>query len=156
MGTIQAALPMETPLEMEVTLQLVGQQPVRVSLRVGQERMYVVKSMAQFLHALSHGETMAFGKGFVLEPQWMGFTGVNEKIIRLLQDAAYVCQLEGRLVQTGLEAKWLSVGDRFVPRLMQLLMAKPFKLSFVEEVYHIPCVFDGQAELLFGVSRSGR
>ena len=156
MGTIQAALPMETPLEMEVTLQLVGQQPVRVSLRVGQERMYVVKSMAQFLHALSHGETMAFGKGFVLEPQWMGFTGVNEKIIRLLQDAAYVCQLEGRLVQTGLEAKWLSVGDRFVPRLMQLLMAKPFKLSFGEEVYHIPCVFDGQAELLFGVSRSGR
>ena len=118
--------------------------------------MYVVKSMAQFLHALSHGETMAFGKGFVLEPQWMGFTGVNEKIIRLLQDAAYVCQLEGRLVQTGLEAKWLSVGDRFVPRLMQLLMAKPFKLSFGEEVYHIPCVFDGQAELLFGVSRSGR
>ena len=156
MGTIQAALPMETPLEMEVTLQLIGQQPVRVSLRVGQERMYVVKSMAQFLNALTHGETMAFGKGFVLEPQWMGFTGVNEKIIRVLQDAAYVCQLEGKLPQTGLEAKWLSLSERFVPRLMQLLMAKPFRLSFGEEVYPIPCVFDGQAELLFGVSRSGR
>ena len=112
MGTIQAALPMETPLEMEVTLQLIGQQPVRVSLRVGQERMYVVKSMAQFLHALQ--------------------------------------------VQTGLEAKWLSLSERFVPRLMQLLMAKPFKLSFGEEVLRIPGVFDGQAELLFGVSRSGR
>ncbi|MGN0773279.1 MAG: SNF2 helicase associated domain-containing protein [Candidatus Ventricola sp.] len=156
MDTIQAALPMETPLEMEITLQLVGSQPVRVSLRVGQERIYVVKSMAQFLHALSHGETMAFGKGFVLEPQWMGFAGVDEKIIRVLQDAAYVCQLEGKLAQTGLEAKWLSIPERFVPRLMQLLMAKPFKLSFGEEVYHIPCVFDGQAELLFGVSRSGR
>lgn len=156
MGTIQAALPMETPLQMEVTLQLVGQQPVRVSLRVGQERMYVVKSMAQFLHALQSGESMAFGKGFVLEPQWMGFSGVDEKIIRVLQDAAYVCQLEGKLVQTGLEAKWLSIGERFVPRLMQLLMAKPFRLSFGETVYAIPGVFDGQAELLFGVSRSGR
>lgn len=156
MGTIQAALPMETPLSLEVTLQLVGRQPVRVSLRVGQERMYVVKSMAQFLHALRHGETMAFGKGFVLEPQWMGFTGVDEKIIRVLEDAAYVCQLEGKLVQTGLEAKWLCLSERYVPRLMQLLMAKPFKLSFGEEAYHIPCVFDGQAELLFGVSRSGR
>ncbi len=156
MGTLRAALPVETPLELEVTLQLIGNQPVRVSLRVGQERMYVVKSMAQFLDALQSGETMAFGKGFVLEPAWMGFTGVNAQIIRLLQDAAYVSRLEGNLAQTGLEAKWLTVGARFVPRLMQLLMAKPFRLSFGEEVHAVPCVFDGQAELLFGLSRSGR
>ena len=156
MNTIADALPMETPLEMEVTLQLIGNQPVRVALRVGQERMYVVKSMAQFLHALSHKETMAFGKGFVLEPEWMGFTGVNEKIIRILQDAAYICQLEGKLVQTGLEAKWLPIDGRYMQRLMQLLMAKPFKISFGEEVVQVPCVFDAQAELLFGVTQSGR
>ena len=156
MGTVTGALPMETPLEMEVTLQLIGSQPVRVALRVGQERMYVVKSMAQFLQALQSRETMAFGKGFVLEPEWMGFTGVNEKIIRVLQDAAYICQLEGKLVQTGLEAKWLPIDRRYMPRLMQLLMAKPFKISFGEEVVHVPCVFDAQAELLFGVTGSGR
>ncbi|MBQ7886981.1 MAG: SNF2 helicase associated domain-containing protein [Clostridia bacterium] len=156
MSTISGALPMETPLEMEVTLQLIGNQPVRVALRVGQERMYVVKSMAQFLHALQSKETMAFGKGFVLEPEWMGFAGVNEKIIRVLQDAAYICQLEGKLVLTGLEAKWLPVDARYMPRLMQLLMAKPFKISFGEEVVQVPCVFDAQAELLFGVTQSGR
>ena len=156
MNTLASALPMETPLEMEIILHLIGDQPVRVSLRVGQERLYVVKSMAQFLHALASGETMAFGKGFVLEPQWMGFTGVDEKIIRVLQDAAHICRLEGKLVQTGLEAKYLPIDARYVPRLMQLLMAKPFKISFGEEVVTVPCVFDGQAELLFGVSRSGR
>ena len=156
MGTITGALPMETPLEMEVTLQLIGTQLPRVALRVGQERMYVVKSMAQFLHALVSKETMAFGKGFVLEPEWMGFTGVNEKIIRVLQDAAYICQLEGKLAQTGLEAKWLPIDARYMPRLMQLLMAKPFKISFGEEIVHVPCVFDAQAELLFGITQSGR
>ena len=156
MNTLQSALPMEAPLELEVTLRLIGSQGVRVSLRVGQERMYVVKSMAQFLKALAGKETMTFGKGFVLEPEWMGFAGVNAKIIRLLQDAAYICELEGNLVQTGLEAKFLTIPDRFVTRLMQLLMARPFKISFGEEVVHVPCVFDGQAELLFGVSRSGR
>ena len=156
MGVVGAALPMESPLEMEVTLRLIGDQPIRVSLRVGQERMYVVKSMAQFLDALARGERMAFGKGFVLEPEWMGFSGVDGKIIRLLQDAAYVCRLEGSLVQTGLEAKYLPVADRFVPRLLQLLMAKPFRLSFGEEVVAVPCVFDGQAELMFGVAASGR
>jgi len=156
MGTLAGALPMETPLELEVTLQLIGSQPPRVALRVGQDRMYVVKSMAQFLHALQKKETMAFGKGFVLEPEWMGFTGVNEKIIRILQDAAYICQLEGKLVLTGLEAKWLPIDSRYMQRLMQLLMAKPFKISFGEETVHIPCVFDAQAELLFGVTQSGR
>ena len=156
MSTIADALPMETPLEMEVTLQLIGNQPARVSLRVGQERLYVVKSMAQFLSALQNKETMAFGKGFVLEPQWMGFTGVNEKIIRVLQDAAYICQLEGKLVQTGLEAKWLPIDGRYMQRLMQLLMAKAFRISFGEEVVPVPCVFDAQAELLFGVTQSGR
>ena len=86
----------------------------------------------------------------------MGFTGVNEKIIRVLQDAAYICQLEGKLAQTGLEAKWLPIDARYMPRLMQLLMAKPFKISFGEEIVHVPCVFDAQAELLFGVTQSGR
>lgn len=157
MGTLQSALPMETPLEMEITLRLLGEkEPVRVSLRVGQERMYVVKSMAQFLRGLQEKTAIAFGKGFVLEPEWMGFTGVDAKIIKLLQDAAYVCQLEGKLVQTGLDAKYLTVADRFVPRLMQLLMAKPFKISFGEEVVSVPSVFDGQVELLFGVFSSGR
>ncbi len=157
MDTLQSALPMETPLELEVTLRVIGEhEPIRVCLRVGQERMYVVKSISQFFEALEKKETMAFGKGFVLEPQWMGFAGVDKKIIGLLQDAAYVCRLEGKLAATGLDAKFLSMPDRFVPRLMQLLMAKPFKISFGEEVVHIPGVFHGQAEMLFGVAGSGR
>ena len=156
METIGSALPKETPLELDVTLQLIGDQPVRVSLRVGHERMYVVKSIAQFFDALEKKETMAFGKGFVLEPEWMGFAGVDSKIIRLLQDAAYVAGLEGKLVQTGIEAKYLTIGDRFVTRLLQLLMARPFKISFGEETLRVPCVFDGQAELMFGVTQSGR
>ncbi len=157
MDTLQSALPMETPIELEVTLRIIGEhEPVRVCLRVGQERMYVVKSIAQFFAALEKKETMAFGKGFVLEPQWMGFAGVDAKIISLLQDAAYVCSLEGKLAVTGLDAKFLTLPDRYVPKLMQLLMAKPFKISFGEEVVHIPGVFEGQAELIFGVSLSGR
>ena len=157
MNTLQSALPMETPLKLEVTLRIIGErEPVRVSLRVGQERMYVVKSMAQFLQGLQEKTSMAFGKGFVLEPDWMGFAGVDEKLIRLFQDAAYIRSLEGALVQTGLEAKYLSLPERLMPKLMQLLMAKPFRISFGEEVVQIPCVFDGQAELLFGVLKSGR
>lgn len=157
MATIQSALPMETPLTLEVTLYITGERDaVRVSLRVGQERLYVVKSIAQFFDALEKKTSLAFGKGFVFEPQWMGFAGVDDKLIRLLQEAAYVRGLEGKLVQTGLEAKFLSLPERFLKRLMQLLMAKPFKLALGAQTLSLPCVFDGQAELLFGVAASGR
>ena len=155
-GVVGAALPEQTPLELEITLRLIGETPIRVSLRVGQERMYVVKSMAQFLDALAKKERLPFGKGFTLEPEWMGFAGVDDRLIRLLQDAAYVARLQGKLAQTGLEAKYLPIADRFTARLMQLLMAKPFRLSFGEEVIAVPGVFDGQAELMFGVAASGR
>lgn len=157
MSVVQSALPVETPVSLEVTLRVIGErEPIRVGLRVGQERMYVVKSMAQFLDALREKTSLSFGKGFVLEPAWMGFAGVDEKIVRLLGEAAYVCWLEGRLVQTGLEAKYMTLPDLYLKRLMQLLMAKPFKISFGEEVMSVPCVFDGQAELLFGMTASGR
>ena len=148
MGTLQSALPGQAPVRLEVILRVIGtSEPIRVALRVGQERMYVVKSIGAFLEALREKKTMPFGKGFVMEPEWMGFAGVDKKIIDLLQDAAYVCQLQGKLVQTGMDAKYLPLPDRFMKRLMQLLMACPFR---------IPCVFDGQAELLFGLASSGR
>ena len=156
-GAVQSALPTKTPVNLELTLRAAREnEPLRVSLRVGQERMYVVKSMAQFLEALSEKKSLPFGKGFTLEPEWMGFSGVDEKLIRLLGDAAYVCQLAGNLSHTGLDAKYLSIPDRFVRRLLQLLMAKPFKLNAGEATHSIPCVFAGQVELLFGVSLSGR
>ena len=69
MGVVGAALPEQTPLELEITLRLIGETPIRVSLRVGQERMYVVKSMAQFLDARAKKERLPFGKGFTLEPE---------------------------------------------------------------------------------------
>ncbi len=157
MGALKSALPVEMPIRLEVTLRLLGEnESVRVSLRVGQERLYVVKSMAQFLQGLQEKTSMPFGKGFVLEPEWMGFSGVDEKIIRLLQDAAYVSHLEGRLLQTGLDAKYLTLPERFVPRLMNLLREKPFRIGVGEKTYSVSGVFEGQVELLFGVFASGR
>ncbi|MFR5788144.1 MAG: hypothetical protein ACLUHE_14250 [Christensenellales bacterium] len=53
MGTLQAPCRWKRRWKWKSSLRLLGEkEPVRVSLRVGQERMYVVKSMAQFLRGL--------------------------------------------------------------------------------------------------------
>lgn len=157
MGALRGALPAEEPVNMELTLQLLGERgDVRVSLpgRAG------AAVRGQVDGAVSAGDAektrLAFGKGFVLEPEWMGFDGVDERILSLLQDAAYVSDLEGHLVLTGLEAKYLTLPERFVPRLMHLLRDKPFRVSLGEETHSVTGVFDGQVELLFAVYASGR
>ena len=59
----------------------------------------------------------------------MGFAGVNEKILRVLQDAAQISRLEGTLAQTGLEAKWLynvqnNLTAKLYPRIPCLFIKK--------------------------------
>ncbi len=156
LNTLQSALPMEEPLNLELTLHVLPDQQLRVSLRVGQDRMYVVKSMAQFLQTLREKGTLSFGKGFTLEAAWMGFTGVDRQLIALLQDAAYIAGLEGHMANTGLDAKYLTLPRRCVLNLLRLLMHKPFLLVTGERTQRIPCVFDGQIELNFGIALSGR
>lgn len=156
MDALESALPTQTPLLLEPTLTVSESGGgLRVSLRVGQERLYVVKSVSLFLSALKEKESLPFGKGFTLEP-WMGFSGVDAKIVALLEDAAYVCRLEGRLMQTGFEAKYLPLPERFVRRLLQLLMARPFKIAVGDRTLSVPCAFAGPVELLFGAVLSGR
>ena len=56
----------ETVLRMEVNLHLPApgdSAALYVALRVGTERLYVVRSMSAFLRAFAKGEHLAFGKG---------------------------------------------------------------------------------------------
>ena len=69
-------LPQEAPLRLEVNLHLSAQgseTPLHVALRVGMERLYVVRSLPSFLRALEKGEPIPFGKGFTLDPSSMRF-----------------------------------------------------------------------------------
>ena len=117
MGTLGSALPMEAPLSLEVTLRVIGErEPLRVSLRVGQERMYVVKSIAQFLTAVQEKQSIAFGKGFVFEPEWMGFAGVDGKIIRLIHLFLTCQMLPHLLLDRGLQGLLLFGGQGDIPK----------------------------------------
>lgn len=128
----------DLPLRMEVNLYLPepsDDASLYVALRVGLERMYVVRNIPTFLRGLSRGEVQRFGKGFTLDIGSMRFDRLDARILSLLSEievAQRPCEAQGYLApQNG---KFLPLGEMAALRMLRLLMAKPFRLAEGKEM----------------------
>ena len=131
----------ETVLRMEVNLHLPApgdSAALYVALRVGTERLYVVRSMSAFLRAFAKGEHLAFGKGFALDPESMRFEGADKRILEVLQEAAAPLEREeqerGKPAVAPGARKFLPLGELSARRVLRLLMARPFRLAVKGEM----------------------
>ncbi|MDR0929673.1 MAG: DEAD/DEAH box helicase [Oscillospiraceae bacterium] len=122
----------DTPLRLEVNLYLpdAGEEAaLHVALRVGAERLYVVRSIAAFLRALSKGESVSFGKGFTLDPSSMCFEQMDARLLAVLSEveaAQRPCEAQGyRSPQNG---KFMPLGAQTALRVLHFLRARPFRL----------------------------
>ena len=104
-----------------------GSPGLRVGLRMGEKRLYVVRSLPQLIHAIDHGELLCFGKGFTLQT-WMRFTARDERILQLLRTLFSAApqqydQLRGR------DMRLVSLPEPFAEQLLQLLDQTPFRFG---------------------------
>lgn len=125
-------------LQMEVNLHLPGhseEAALYVALRVGVDRMYVVRSLPLFLRAMERGEPVSFGKGFTFEPASMRFDRVDSRILKILSEieaAQRPCEAQGyHMPQSG---KFMPLGGESAKRILWLLMARPFRLVLGREI----------------------
>ena len=86
-GLILREMPAEANIRVEVTLALPRKtgQEAHIGLRCGENKMYVVKDLQAFLYAVDGGKTMTFGKDFTYEPEWMHFSGDDERVLALIR-----------------------------------------------------------------------
>ena len=136
---LEPRLPLEQKLRMEVQLRCRragGEAALDIGLRVGAERLYVVRDMGQFLRELEARVPISFGKSFVLQPEWMRFERVDERLLDVLRE----------LVQAAPDSagRWLALPPATAARMFRLLQARPFRLSLdgenraMEQVWHSP------------------
>ena len=80
-------MPGEANVRLEVTLALPARpgQDVRLGLRIGDRKLYVIKNIPEFLDAMENRETVSFGRGFTWQPEWMRFADEDERVLRLLR-----------------------------------------------------------------------
>lgn len=124
---LEVRLPLEATLRLEIQLhhRLSDQgTDLAVALRVGEERMYVVRDIRSFLQSITGREPIVFGKGFTLQPEWMSFRRTDTALLGLLREAA-----EAVPAVEGMPAKWLHLTQAYAVRALRLLMTRPFSLT---------------------------
>ncbi|VBB06728.1 zinc finger swim-type [Lucifera butyrica] len=64
-----------------------GQKNCWLEFTIGNERMYILKDITQFLNAATGDEKIIFGKHFVFEPRTTRFDAVSQALLQLMQQA---------------------------------------------------------------------
>ena len=156
MAAMDRALPEEGTIHMEVrlTLEPVRDQitpRIRICLLIGEERLYVVKSIPQMIDAIDTQTPVEYGKGFVFHPEWMRFGTVQERILKILR-ALCLAQKEAGALLRGAEQRDLALPEPFAEEILRELMNTPFRLKVGEKTVAVKPVRARKIPLQFRVS----
>ncbi|MBQ9342636.1 MAG: DEAD/DEAH box helicase [Clostridia bacterium] len=80
---MEKGLPETTTVELEPELTFSG-KAIYIGLRIGTKRMYVVRSIPEFIRKVRTGEPLELGKGFTFFPSWMRFGKQEQLLLDLL------------------------------------------------------------------------
>ena len=121
---ILKGMPAEANVHLEVTLALPQKagQELRAGMRIGEKKLYVVKDIHAFLAAMDAQETLALGKDFTWQPEWMRFSSDDEKIIRLLKK---LCSAQESGHRTGAGNRMIPLPDLFAEEMLEQLGETP-------------------------------
>lgn len=109
-------LPEKEDVKMEITFVLQDGK-LKAGLRIGRDKLYVVRSLPLFLQAREDKENFAFGKGFTYDPESMYFDAEQNNLLDILTDLC--SSREG--ARTGAEARLVPVSRRAAERLFSCL-----------------------------------
>ena len=122
---VSTALPETDGIRLAPALFLT-REGLRVGLKIGEDRLYVVRHIPNFLKCRENGTNLPFGKGFEYRPQWMQF---DEKQNQLLDILAECCETNGDKALTGADARIMLLHPRAAVRVLYALRDMPFTLQ---------------------------
>ena len=99
---------------------------LRIGIKIGEDRLYVVRHIPHFLSCREKGEALPFGKGFEYRPKWMRF---DEKQNQLLDILAECCENNPSRILNGAEARVMLLPPRAAARVLSALRDMPFTLQ---------------------------
>ena len=124
-------MPAEANVRIEVTLALGSEKAgtgSRIGLRIGMEKLYVIKDPAAFLAAVDGGQAMPFGKDFTYEPGWMHFSEDDERVLAILRKLLSIRGFEA--LMTG--GRMIFIPDAFVRELLEGIGETPLRVMDTE------------------------
>ena len=121
-------MPAEANVRLEVTLALprlsAEGRSLQIGLRIGTEKLYVMKDPMAFLEAMDSGQPVPFGKDFSYEPSWMHFSADDERVLALVRKLLSIRGSE--VLMTG--GRMISIPDPFVHELLENIGETPLRI----------------------------
>ena len=160
MAAMERTLPEEGTIRMSVRLivepsrpEEASAQPCRLKLvlLIGEERLYVVKSIPQMLEAMDAGTPIEYGKGFTFHPEWMRFGPTENRILDILR-AMCLAQKEGGVVLRGAEQREMLLPAPYAEAILQELRGLPFSIKDGDATHSVKRVIQSRIPLHFRVS----
>ena len=140
LSVMEGALPECVMARLEPEIRLVGTD-MRIGLRIGQDRMYVIRSITEFLSVLDSGEPFPLGKGFTFFPAWMRFGAAEQELISLLQLHCATVKAAGAEIGVQ-DARMMPLPQPTADRVWKILCHMRFRLQYEDT----SIVQDGIAE----------
>lgn len=123
----------ELKLEVELQLRLGYRISAELSLRVGVQRLYVVKDIGEFLNCIKTGKDLEFGKNFILEPLNTSFSEEDCAVINFMQDMYEEVlawqQADNEYTYSLHSKKYLPLNGIYLKKFLHALGGKSFVLS---------------------------
>lgn len=126
-----------------------SREGLRMGLKIGEDRLYVVRHIPHFLQCREKGEALPLGKGFEYRPEWMRFDEQQTRLLDLLGEVSQ--QTPGKTL-SGADARVMLLSDRAGKHAMDILRRLPFMLHIEGEQYAVSQIEDKPVPLNFHVS----
>ena len=156
-SAFSGALPEGPAFTLEPCLHLPDdpEEPWALSLRTGQERLYVVRSIPQLLEALAGGAPVSFGKK-EQTPVRGSYGPRDRELLALLETCVLYGQPSGAPKRAGAAARTAAVPKSLQSRLLSLLQDRPFRLSAGGHITRQEGIAEGRADFSFTAGLRGR
>lgn len=160
LATMDSALPKEGGVRMEISLHVslssYGEFNYTLGMRIGEDRLYVVKSIPQLLDSIAHRTPLIFGKGFTFQPEWMRFDQVGNQVLELLRSLLSAYEKRSYYFSYALSSinqRVLPLPEPFAEQLLHILLGGPFLLEInAGKKRTISHVSQGRVQLGFRVT----
>ena len=124
---VDTILPRTADLSIEPSV-LLSPDGLRIGLRAGEDRLYVVKNLPQFLLAVRDGEAYPLAPGLTLQPRWSSFSPQDGALLRLLLQQVETLQWADAKL-TAPQARSLPLPPEAAQRLLRALAGLRFRLT---------------------------
>lgn len=132
-----------------------------MELRIGEDRLYVVKSIKDFIESIQQKRIITFGKNFTFNPGEHYFSEIDKKIIKL---AAELYENEQTTMAinpcsytsgSSFKGKKLYISDAVLMRLLEILKDETFTLRFGDREIKGVNIIDGDIPVKFRLHGKG-